>query len=67
MNLFNFRDSFIIATINSSTSFYGGFAVFSVLGFMAKEQNVSIEEVVKSGKCCNHNSHIDYSYRLGNA
>ncbi|XP_060569045.1 sodium- and chloride-dependent taurine transporter-like [Ruditapes philippinarum] len=44
-----YRDSFIIAIINSSTSFYGGFAVFSVLGFMAKEQNVSVEEVVKSG------------------
>ncbi|XP_053407541.1 sodium- and chloride-dependent taurine transporter-like isoform X2 [Mercenaria mercenaria] len=44
-----YRDSFIISAINSCTSFYGGFAVFSVLGFMAKEQNVTVGEVVKSG------------------
>ncbi|XP_045190206.2 sodium- and chloride-dependent creatine transporter 1-like [Mercenaria mercenaria] len=44
-----YRDCFIIATFNSCTSFYGGFAVFSVLGFMAKEQNVTVSEVAKSG------------------
>ncbi|XP_060551553.1 sodium- and chloride-dependent taurine transporter-like [Ruditapes philippinarum] len=51
-NKFNnnfYRDSFIIASVNSCTSFFGGFAVFSVLGFMAKEQNVTVGEVAKSG------------------
>ncbi|XP_053406577.1 sodium- and chloride-dependent taurine transporter-like [Mercenaria mercenaria] len=51
-NKFNnnfYRDCFLVSSINSCTSFYGGFAVFSVLGFMAKEQNVTVGEVVSSG------------------
>uniref|UniRef100_UPI00358F289E sodium- and chloride-dependent creatine transporter 1-like n=1 Tax=Myxine glutinosa TaxID=7769 RepID=UPI00358F289E len=51
-NRFNnncYRDTFIIAAINSSTSFFSGFVVFSTLGFMAAEQNVDISEVAQSG------------------
>uniref|UniRef100_H2YMK5 Transporter n=1 Tax=Ciona savignyi TaxID=51511 RepID=H2YMK5_CIOSA len=33
----------------SGTSFFAGFTVFSVLGFMAKEQNTSIQTVAESG------------------
>lgn len=43
------RSALIISCINSGTSLFGGFAVFSVLGFMAKEQNVSINDVAESG------------------
>lgn len=39
----------IVAGINSGTSFLSGFAVFSVLGFMAHEQNVDIDQVAESG------------------
>lgn len=45
-----FRDSIIFACVNSGTSFYGGFVIFSVLGFMAQKQGVEVEDVAKGGK-----------------
>ncbi|XP_051726572.1 sodium- and chloride-dependent GABA transporter 2-like isoform X2 [Ctenopharyngodon idella] len=44
-----YRDCWWLCLLNSSTSFVAGFAVFSVLGFMAQEQGVPIEEVAESG------------------
>ncbi|KAL8212816.1 UNVERIFIED_CONTAM: Sodium- and chloride-dependent creatine transporter 1, partial [Gekko kuhli] len=44
-----YRDAYILAVINSSTSFFAGFVVFSVLGFMASEQGVDISQVAESG------------------
>lgn len=44
------RDAFVLALINSGTSFFAGFVVFSVLGFMAAEQGVDISKVAESGK-----------------
>ncbi|XP_060075487.1 sodium- and chloride-dependent taurine transporter-like, partial [Ylistrum balloti] len=44
-----YRDSIIIMCINSGTSILGGFAVFSVLGFMAREQGVDISDISTSG------------------
>uniref|UniRef100_A0A8C7FN58 Transporter n=1 Tax=Oncorhynchus kisutch TaxID=8019 RepID=A0A8C7FN58_ONCKI len=35
--------------LNSGTSFVSGFAIFSVLGFMAQEQGVDIADVAESG------------------
>nr|CAB3266309.1 sodium- and chloride-dependent GABA transporter 1-like [Phallusia mammillata] len=47
---YNFwRDSFIIAGLNTLVSFLSGVAVFSTLGYMANYQNVSIESVARSG------------------
>ncbi|XP_064418063.1 sodium- and chloride-dependent creatine transporter 1-like [Latimeria chalumnae] len=43
------RDTYIILLINSGTSFLAGFAVFSILGFMAAEQGVTISQVAESG------------------
>ncbi|XP_064157995.1 sodium- and chloride-dependent GABA transporter 2-like isoform X2 [Anguilla rostrata] len=44
-----YRDCFWLCLLNSGTSVVAGFAVFSVLGFMAHEQGVAIEEVAESG------------------
>ncbi|KAK3787759.1 hypothetical protein RRG08_049705 [Elysia crispata] len=44
-----FRDSLIFAAVNSLTSFLAGFVIFSVLGFMAHSQGVSVEDVAESG------------------
>lgn len=43
------NNSFIIALANCGTSFFAGFAVFSVLGYMAKMQEVPVTEVVSGG------------------
>lgn len=45
------RDCIMLCCLNSGTSFVAGFAIFSVLGFMAYEQGVPIAEVAESGMC----------------
>ncbi|XP_067683688.1 sodium-dependent proline transporter-like [Haliotis asinina] len=42
-------DSLIVSLGDSLTSIFGGFVIFSYLGYMAGKLNVSIENVVKSG------------------
>ncbi|XP_076579579.1 sodium- and chloride-dependent GABA transporter 2-like isoform X1 [Chaetodon auriga] len=44
-----YKDSFLLCLLNSATSFLAGFAIFSVLGFMAEEQGVDIATVAQSG------------------
>uniref|UniRef100_A0A8B9HG62 Transporter n=1 Tax=Astyanax mexicanus TaxID=7994 RepID=A0A8B9HG62_ASTMX len=44
-----YQDAFVLALINSGTSVFAGFVVFSVLGFMAAEQGVDISKVAESG------------------
>ncbi|KAM4610477.1 sodium- and chloride-dependent creatine transporter 1 [Polymixia lowei] len=51
-NRFNndcYKDAFMLALINSGTSFFAGFVVFSILGFMAAEQGVDISQVAETG------------------
>ncbi|XP_013379913.2 sodium-dependent proline transporter [Lingula anatina] len=43
------RDSLLIPMINCGTSFYGGFVIFSVMGYMAKVAGLRVDEVVKQG------------------
>uniref|UniRef100_A0A8C2UAT3 Transporter n=1 Tax=Coturnix japonica TaxID=93934 RepID=A0A8C2UAT3_COTJA len=44
-----YRDCVALCFLNSGTSFVAGFAIFSILGFMAEEQGVPIAEVAESG------------------
>jgi len=45
----SYRDCILLSCLNSGVSIISGFAIFSVLGFMANEQNVTVAEVTKSG------------------
>jgi hypothetical protein len=45
-----YRDAWIFAAVNSFTSILAGLVIFCVLGFMAKEQGVSVKDVAESGK-----------------
>ncbi|XP_005166076.1 solute carrier family 6 member 22, tandem duplicate 1 isoform X1 [Danio rerio] len=44
-----YKDCVYLCLLNSGTSFVAGFAIFSVLGFMALEQGVDISVVAESG------------------
>ncbi|XP_066277294.1 sodium- and chloride-dependent GABA transporter ine-like isoform X3 [Branchiostoma lanceolatum] len=44
-----FKDTLMIACINSATSLLAGFAIFSIMGYMAFLQGTSVEEVATQG------------------
>ena len=47
--LFCLRDALMTSTINCVTSFISGFAIFSILGYMAHEYKVGIQDVATEG------------------
>ncbi|XP_041475568.1 sodium- and chloride-dependent glycine transporter 1-like [Lytechinus variegatus] len=44
-----YRDAMMVACINCGTSIFAGFVIFSVLGFMAVDSGLEVEDVVASG------------------
>nr|BAO20820.1 GABA transporter1 [Bathymodiolus septemdierum] len=44
-----YKDAMMISLLNSCTSIFAGFVIFSVIGFMAHEQNQPVSEVAASG------------------
>lgn len=43
------RDCIALCVLNSGTSIFAGFAVFSILGYMAHELSLPMEDIVQSG------------------
>ena len=43
------QNAFVVAFINCGTSVFGGFAIFSVIGFMSKQARLNVEDVLKAG------------------
>lgn len=50
LNESTFRDAIMISFIDSFTSTFAGFAIFSTTGFLARELRVPIDAVTQSGK-----------------
>ncbi|KAL8582810.1 hypothetical protein ACOMHN_066826 [Nucella lapillus] len=44
-----YRDAILVSVINCGTSIFAGFAIFSLLGHMAHENNQLVEDVADSG------------------
>ncbi|PVD20756.1 hypothetical protein C0Q70_18917 [Pomacea canaliculata] len=44
-----FRDAVIASLADGLTSFYGGFVIFGVVGFMAKEANTTVDKIATHG------------------
>ena len=44
------RFSVVVPLINWGTSLYAGFVIFCVLGYMAKQAGVDVEDIADSGE-----------------
>ena len=43
------KNAFVVAFVNCGTSVFGGFAIFSVIGFMSKRADLKVEDVLEAG------------------
>lgn len=42
-----YRDAIVTSLVNCLTSFVSGFVIFTVLGYMAEQRNVNVEDVAR--------------------
>lgn len=47
---FTYRDAFVVSIGNCLTSFFAGFVIFGIIGFMAHELGLPVEKVAVQGK-----------------
>ena len=52
------RDSILVPIINCVTSVFAGFAIFSVLGYMAQQKGVDVKDVATSGTFIRHSLNL---------
>lgn len=45
-----YRDAFVVSIGNCLTSFFAGFVIFGIIGFMAHELGLPVEKVAVQGK-----------------
>ena len=45
-----YRDSIILTLVSEGTSIFGGFAIFTIVGYMAHQTGKPVDEVVQAGK-----------------
>lgn len=51
-----YRDAIVTSLVNCLTSFLSGFVIFTVLGYMAEQRNIKIEDVARDkGELCHQN------------
>jgi len=50
---YDYRDTLIVSLGNCATSFFAGFPIFSILGYMAHILDKEVKDVVNSGRSHN--------------
>lgn len=51
-----FRDALVVSLGNCLTSFFAGFVIFGIIGFMAHEMGMPVDKVAKQGMLPSHSS-----------
>ena len=46
------RDTLIVVTINAGASIFAGFVTFALIGSIAHETNMAVEDLVGTGNYC---------------
>ena len=59
-----FRDAVLVGMGNCCTSFFAGFVIFGIIGYMAHELGVEVEEVAAQGEASINSEHTTTSFQL---
>jgi len=49
-SLYNFRNVLIITLVDAFTCLFAGFAIFSILGYLAHNQGADVTDVIQEGE-----------------